>query len=59
MQKLSACRNADWSIHRRRSTNSSCRMAICAAGPPNEIRPIFAARARIAPNLGEDGETGL
>ena len=41
MQKLSPCRKRRSEIHRRRSTSSSCMIAICPAGPPKLIIPNF------------------
>ena len=42
MQKLSADRKLRSLIHLRSSTSTRCMSAICAAGPPNDMRPILA-----------------
>jgi hypothetical protein len=41
MQKFRACRNRLLLIQRRRSTSSSCMMAIWPVGPPKLMNPSF------------------
>src|SRR5688500_13106914 len=41
MQKFKACKNRSLPIQRRRSTSSSCMIAICPAGPPKLMNPSF------------------
>src|SRR5437773_10776096 len=52
MQKFNACKKRDWLIHRLFSTNSVCMIAICPAGPPNEMKPSFNQNRNASPKLG-------
>ena len=55
MQKLSACRNRRSPIHLRRSTSSSCMIAIWPAGPPKLIIPSFSQNRNASASLGMCG----
>ena len=52
MQKLSACRKRRSEIQRRRSTSSSCMIAICPAGPPKLIIPSLIQKRNAWASLG-------
>ena len=52
MQKLSGCRKRPSEIQRRRSTSSSCMIAICPAGPPKLIIPSLSQKRRACASLG-------
>src|SRR6478736_473107 len=52
MQKLSACRNRRSEIQRRRSTSSSCMIAICPAGPPKLMQPSFSQKRKASDSEG-------
>ena len=52
MQKLSACRNRRSPIQRRRSTSSSCMIAICPAGPPKLMKPSFSQNQNASRSVG-------
>src|SRR6185295_19338935 len=53
MQKLSACRKRGSSIQRFSSTSMRCIIAICPAGPPKLMQPIFSQTRNASPKLGE------
>jgi hypothetical protein len=55
MQKLSAWRNRRSEIQLRRSTNSSCMIAICPAGPPKLMNPSFSQKRNAWPSVGFAG----
>src|SRR6476660_7179771 len=52
MQKLRACRNRRSEIQRRRSTSSSCMIAICPAGPPKLMQPSFSQKRKASDSEG-------
>jgi hypothetical protein len=52
MQKLSACRNRFSEIQRRRSTSSSCMIAICPAGPPKLMHPSLNQKRNASRSVG-------
>ena len=52
MQKLSACRNRRSVIQRRRSTSSSCMIAIWPAGPPKLMHPSLSQNRSASRSLG-------
>ena len=52
MQKLSACRKRRSEIQRRRSTSSSCMIAIWPAGPPKLIQPSFSQNQNASRSVG-------
>src|SRR4029079_2391888 len=52
MQKLRACRKRRSEIQRRRSTSSSCMIAICPAGPPKLMQPSFSQKRKASGSEG-------
>src|SRR6185312_7343147 len=52
MEKLSACMKRASSIHFFSSTRMRCIMAICPAGPPKLMQPIFSQTPKASPKLG-------
>src|SRR5262249_39368262 len=52
MQKLSACRKRGSSIHFFSSIMTRCIIAICPAGPPKLMQPIFSQTRKNSPKLG-------
>src|SRR5690242_15721052 len=52
MQKLRACRKRRSEIQRRRSTSSSCMIAIWPAGPPKLMQPSFNQKRKASDSEG-------
>ena len=56
MQKLSACKKRRSEIQRRRSTSSSCMIAIWPAGPPKLIQPSFSQNQNASRSVGRTSQ---
>jgi hypothetical protein len=50
--KFSASTNVRSGTHWRRCTTSRCRIAICPAGPPNEMKPSVVQNRAASANVG-------
>src|SRR5947209_10438090 len=59
MQKLSACRNRDSSIHFFSSTTMLCMMAIWTAGPPKLMQPILSQTLKNSAKLEVSAPTDV